>query len=247
MRISVIVPTLNEAQRLPLCLASLTPLRPVEVLVSDGGSTDETVSIARSGGARVVETSAGRARQMNAAAAVAAGDVLLFLHGDCQLPPDARAAIEAVLSEPEVGCGAFRHRIDSPRSALGWIAAADNFRAGWLHRPYGDQALFVRRELFAAAGGYPDVPILEDLLLVRQLRRRTRFRLAEAVVVTDARRWERRGILRTTLLNWIILCGAALGVPYGRLSDLYYGRSRQSSGRRLTAPDEAVSSQGSGN
>lgn len=228
-RIAVVIPALNEAQRLPHCLRSVGELAPAEVVVADGGSTDGTVELARTWGANVLTTPRGRTRQMNAGAAATSAEVLLFLHADCVLPANARAALEAVLADPLVGCGAFRHRIDSPRPALRVIAAADNFRAGWLHRPYGDQAIFVRREHFLAVGGYAEVDILEDVLLMQRLRRRTRFRLAEAVVLTDARRWEQRGVLRTTLLNQLVLLGAALRVPNERLARLYSGPVRSES------------------
>lgn len=161
---------------------------------------------------------------MNAAATAASGDLLLFLHADCQLPGNAADAIAAVLADPEIGCGAFRHRIDSPRRLLRVIETADNLRACWLHRPYGDQAIFVRRQYFEQVGGYPNVLLLEELLLLRQLRRVTRFRLANAEVLTSDRRWAKRGVVATTALNWTILLGAALRLPNHWLARLYYGR-----------------------
>lgn len=222
-RLSLIIPTLNEEQNLPCCLRTAEAVLPHETIVVDGGSTDGTIKVASGAGVRVERSPPGRARQQNAGAEVATGDVLLFLHADCRLPPNAREKLEEALLDPRVGCGAFRHRIDDPRRALRVIEAADNFRAGWLKRPYGDQALFVRRKLFEQIGGFPDVQILEDVLLMRKLRRVTRFRLADAVVETDARRWARRGVVRTTAMNWTILLGAALRVPNHWLARLYYG------------------------
>ena len=222
LRISVVVPALNEAVNLPRCLASLEPLAPAETIVVDGGSDDATVAVAQALGAQVLAAPRGRAVQLNVGAAVATGDVLLFLHADCRLPVNAREAIERMLADPRIGCGAFRHRIESPRWSLRVIAAADNLRARWLQRPYGDQGLFVRRELFTQVGGYPAVPLLEDVQILQRLRQVTRFALAEAVIETDARRWERLGVTRTTLRNWTILAGAACGVSPERLARLYY-------------------------
>lgn len=191
------------------------------------------MQVARDYGAQIAKSARGRAIQLNAGAAAATGDVLLFLHADCRLPVDSRAAVETALGNPRVGCGAFRHRIDSPRWSLRVIEAADNVRARWLQRPYGDQGLFVRRELFVQIGGYPMTPLLEDVLLVQRLRGLARFRLANAVVETDARRWEQHGVLKTTAVNWLILAGAAVGVPLHRLARLYYGL--QATGRATSA------------
>lgn len=222
--ISVIIPTLNEAAHLPAAVASAQSLPGSEILVADGGSVDGTAELAIQLGCRLIRSPRGRAAQMNAAATAASGDLLLFLHADCQLPGNAADAIAAVLADPEIGCGAFRHRIDSPRRLLRVIETADNLRACWLHRPYGDQAIFVRRQYFEQVGGYPNVLLLEELLLLRQLRRVTRFRLANAEVLTSARRWAKRGVLATTALNWTILLGAALRLPNHWLARLYYGR-----------------------
>ena len=223
LRISVIVPALNEEQHLPRLLESIRPLEALETILADGGSLDHTVHVARSSAARVVEAPRGRGRQMNAGAAVAHGELLLFMHADSQLPSDARSAIEVAFADPGLGCAAFRHRIDSSRWLLKVISAADNFRAGWFKRPYGDQGLVVRRELFEQVGGFPDVPILEDVSLVRQLRCVTQYQLLDTTILTNPRRWERHGVLKTTAINWAVLAGSACGVPLARLARLYYG------------------------
>ena len=223
--ISVIIPTLNESPNLSRAVNSARALPDCEILIADGGSHDGTPDLALQLGCRLVRSPPGRALQMNAAARESQGDLLLFLHADCQLPGEAAAALETVLADANVGCGAFRHRIDSPRRALRVIETADNLRARWLQRPYGDQAIFVRRNCFEQVGGYPNVRLLEELLLLRNLRRITKFRLADATVISSARRWEQRGILATTCLNWTILFGAALRLPNRWLARLYYGRA----------------------
>lgn len=224
--VSVVLPVLNEAERLPATLESTRVLPGSEVIVVDGGSRDGSRDVARQFGCRLLDAPRGRAVQMNAGADVARGEVLLFLHADCRLPPDAGPALRQALGDDRVGWGAFRHRIDSPRLSLRVIAAADNVRAGWLRRPFGDQAIFVRRTLFQEVGGYPDVPLLEDLGLARKLRRAARFRLADAVVLSDSRRWERHGVLRVTVTNSLILLGAALRLPMSWLARLYYPTPR---------------------
>ncbi|MFV0446379.1 MAG: TIGR04283 family arsenosugar biosynthesis glycosyltransferase [Planctomycetaceae bacterium] len=224
MTIAVVIPTLNEEQTLPGCLASLASLQADELVVADGGSTDRTADIARDLGATVVAASPGRGRQCNAGAAVTRSDWLLFLHADCRLHGEGGSVVATACREDDFDWGAFRHRIDSPRRALRLIEAADNFRAGWCRRPYGDQGLLVRRGHFDNAGGYPDVPILEDVLLARQLRSVSRFQLLPATLLTDARRWKQRGILKTTALNWAIIAGAACGVSPERLAKWYRGK-----------------------
>ncbi|MCA9055712.1 MAG: TIGR04283 family arsenosugar biosynthesis glycosyltransferase [Planctomycetaceae bacterium] len=221
--ISIIIPTLNEATALPDCVTDARQGNPHQIIIADGGSSDATIAVAAEHGVHVVCSERGRARQMNAGAASATGEVLLFLHADCRLPQVWPKAIESVLDDPSIGCGAFAHRIVSHRSTLRLISAADNWRARWLHRPYGDQAIFVRRSLFEQIGGYPEAPILEEVRLLQRLRRITRFRLADAVVGTDARRWERHGVLKTTVINWTVLAGAALRLPDWWLARLYYG------------------------
>ena len=234
LQTSIIIPALNEEADLPDCIARARQGNPHQIIVADGGSSDATIAVARKLNADVVSSARGRARQMNAGATAATGEVLLFLHADCRLPDDWQAAIEAALAERSVGCGAFSHRIASPRRSLRLISAADNWRARWLHRPYGDQAIFVRRSLFEQIGGFPDTPILEEVRLMRRLRQITRYRQAEAFVETDARRWERHGVLKTTAVNWLVLAGAALRLPDRWLARLYYG-SAPSAGRSSSA------------
>jgi rSAM/selenodomain-associated transferase 2 len=218
--VSVVVPTLNEAAVLGRTLAAL-PEGLSEVVVADGGSTDGTPDIARAHGARVTVSAPGRGPQMNAGAVAAKGEVLLFLHADTVLPPDAAARIGAALADPTAVAGAFLLGIDSTDPRLGMIARAANLRTRITGAPYGDQALFVRRGAFEAAGGFPDVPIMEDVALGRALKRVGRVVLVPARVRTSARRWERDGVARTTLRNAVLISLYLLGVAPARLARWY--------------------------
>lgn len=222
--ISVIIPTLDEAARLGQRLAELAALPAVtEVIVVDGGSGDETAAVARSfPGVRVVEAPRGRATQMNHGAAAATGGVLLFLHADVSLPADAGRLVRDALSDERVVAGAFRTWTvpDVGRSRLGALLHLADLRSRYTSLPYGDQALFVRAEAFRAAGGFPEVPIMEDLDLARRLRRLGRIRTVPASVTVSGRRFEARPVYYTLLVNVFPLLHR-LGVPAARLGRLY--------------------------
>jgi rSAM/selenodomain-associated transferase 2/rSAM/selenodomain-associated transferase 1 len=192
-----------------------------EVIVVDGGSDDETVDRARHAGARVIHSPPGRARQMNSGADRAAFDTLLFLHADSRLSPGAVEQSRAALQRPGTVLTALNLRIQGSRSAYRWIEAGVRFRSGLLQRPYGDQALALRRETFVRLGGFADLPLLEDLDLVRRAARRGQLDLLSGSSSVSDRRWKRRGILRTTLLNQAILLGHAFGISPDRLRRWY--------------------------
>ena len=191
----------------------------------DGGSTDATAAVA----ARYPEISLlasprGRARQMNAGARAARGDVLLFLHADTILPDGALAAVEAAASDPGVVAGRFDVRFDNPRPVFRIIAWFMNQRSRWSGISTGDQAIFVCREPFDALGGYPDMPLMEDVDLCRRLKRRGRMVALRLSVTTSARKWEREGAVRTILLMWALRFLYMVGVPPDRLHRWYYRR-----------------------
>ncbi|ABB57203.1 TIGR04283 family arsenosugar biosynthesis glycosyltransferase [Synechococcus elongatus] len=219
-QLSVIITTLNEAANLPQTLASIGDA-PVETLVVDGGSQDATVAIAQAWGAKVIHSPAGRGRQFNQGAAAAHGNILLFLHGDTRLPPRFWEHVLQTLQPPQVVAGAFQLQIDSPDWRLRWIERGVRWRSHWLQQPYGDQALFLSRDRWRAIGGFSTGPLLEDYRFVRQLRRQGTIAIASAAVMTSARRWQRRGVLQTTLLNQLILLAHHCGVSDQQLARWY--------------------------
>lgn len=219
--VTVIIPSLDEELRIGGAVASVAA-GASEVIVVDGGSTDATVREARAAGARVVFGRHGRAAQMDAGAGEARGEWLVFLHADTRLERGWVEALERL--DGEVVGGAFRFRLDSPRWRYRIVEAAVRLRCAALALPYGDQALFARREAFHRAGGFGRVPILEDVDLVRRLRRFGPLAFPPVPAVTSARRWEERGFLLTTSLNGLVLLLGVAGFPRPRLARLYGGR-----------------------
>lgn len=222
--ISAIIPVLNEAIALPATLASVQQCPAVEIIVVDGGSTDATVAIATAAGVRVLHSSDGRAAQMNAGAAIAQGEILLFLHGDTLLPPDYAPLIQAALASPAVVGGAFKLAIAGKTPSLALVAWGVNRRSQWLGLPYGDQGLFVRAAVFRQMEGFPALPIMEDFVFVQSLKRQGQIAIAPAAVLTSNRRWQKLGVLQTTLINQIMIMGYYLGVPPQRLAQWYRRR-----------------------
>jgi rSAM/selenodomain-associated transferase 2 len=204
MRLSIIVPMLNEAPALPDLLEHLLPLRrdDVEVVLVDGGSEDGSVAIATRAGFEIVRAERGRARQMNAGAAAARGDVLLFLHADTRLPDGAIQLIAAALADGRHVWGRFDVRFDLRTWTMDATAFLMNLRSRLSGIATGDQALFMTRTTFDAVGGFPDQPLMEDVEITSRLRRRSRPACIRRPVLTSARRWQSRGPWRTILLMW---------------------------------------------
>jgi rSAM/selenodomain-associated transferase 2 len=218
--LSVVIPALDEGGRIEAALASASAPG-VEVLVVDGGSRDDTVARARGRGARVLCSAPGRARQLDAGARAATGEVLLFLHADTLLPPGYDAAVTRALADPGVAGGAFRFRFDRGSLALRVVEWGARLRVALFRLPYGDQALFLRRCVLEALGGVPQVPIMEDLDLVRAIRRAGQLALLPLPATTSARRYEARGVLRTMLRHWIAAAAWAAGVDRARVAAWY--------------------------
>ncbi|HEX5501404.1 MAG TPA: TIGR04283 family arsenosugar biosynthesis glycosyltransferase [Thermomicrobiales bacterium] len=221
MRLSVIVPTYNEEAVVAATLArARAALDPYELLVVDGASADRTAEIA-AGYGRVLTLRLTRGASLNRAATLATGDVLLFLHADTLAPPGAAAMIAAALRDPRVVGGAFRLRLDDPGRLARLVSGSVNLRSRLLNTFFGDQALFVRREVFLDAGGYRDWSVMEDLEILSRLRRRGRLALLDATVVSSARRHRRNGWARTIATIWAMSLLTRLGVPGQALARLY--------------------------
>ena len=220
--ISVIIPVLNDAEALDLALGSIQDYTGVECIVVDGGSSDESAKVAQSRGVKVLHSPPGRARQMNAGAEVAEGTFLVFLHADTRLPEGFDGHVRQILTGSGVAAGAFQLQIDAPSARLRLIEKAANWRSRYLQMPYGDQAIFLRKELFREMGGFPDLPIMEDFQLIRRLQGEGRIVIAPAAVVTSGRRWKKLGALRTTLLNQLMILGFYLGFEPSSLARWYH-------------------------
>jgi rSAM/selenodomain-associated transferase 2 len=221
MRISVIIPALNEADGIAAALQRLQPLRARghEVLVVDGGSTDATAARAADLCDRLLQAARGRARQMNAGARAAGGDVLWFLHADTLVPADADAVLLEALARR--AWGRFDVRLSGTQPLLRVVEALMNLRSRITGIATGDQGLFVRRQAFERVGGFPDIPLMEDIALSRALRRHGAPACLRARLVTSSRRWERHGVLRTILLMWWLRFDYWRGVPPARLAARY--------------------------
>jgi rSAM/selenodomain-associated transferase 2 len=240
--ISVVIPTLNESGCLGETLGCLleAAMEPVEVIVADGGSSDRTVEIAAEFGVIVVNCGAGRSAQMNAGAAVATGDILLFLHGDTRVPKGFDRMMIGLLQMPDppksplvrgtkrkkggekrVVVGAFNLQIDGEAWPLRFVEWGVRVRSTFFQLPYGDQAIFLKASTFHEFGGFPELPIMEDFVLVRSLAKCGKIAIVPESVITSARRWERQGVIKTTLINQVMIVGYALGISPDRLRQWY--------------------------
>jgi len=222
LRLSIVVPVLDEADGIAATLDALAAPRAAghEVIVVDGGSGDETLALSRPRADAVIAGPRGRARQMNAGAAHATGDVLLFLHADTRLPPFGVERIGAAVAAG-AAWGRFDVRIDGRPPMLVVVAALMNARSRLTGIATGDQAMFVRRELFERVGGFPDQPLMEDIELSRRLCACAPPACLRDRVVTSGRRWERHGVWRTTLLMWRLRWRYWRGAPADELARAY--------------------------
>ncbi len=227
-RISVIIPTLDEEASIARAIRSCREAGPCEVIVVDGESRDRTVEIARGRADAVIATRRGRAAQMNAGAAVSRGEVLLFLHADTLLPVGSVTAVLGALQDPALIGGAFRVRLAASSGAgryvhatLGITGRMIGARAGVTRAFTGDQAIFVRTKTFRSFGGYPEIPLMEDVELSRRMRRAGKTVLLPLRVETSGRRWEAWGPLRTVLFMWRLRIGHLLGRTPSRSAEAY--------------------------
>ncbi len=221
--LSIIIPTLNESATLPGLLGDLRALRVAhEVIVADGESTDGTGDVAALGGARVVMAARGRGHQLRTGAAAAAGEVLCFLHADTRLSDAARHTLERVATDcPDGLAYAFTLRIAGDGWRYRVVEWGTDRRSRWGKLPYGDQGLILSRATYERAGGFPPVVLMEDVALVRHLRRQARIVILPERIVASARRWEKDGVLRRMLRNWMLLGAYLAGVDADRLAAAY--------------------------
>ena len=224
--ISIIIPVLNEAAIIQSTLENLSSYPDVEVIVVDGGSQDNTLSIARTAGVRTMVVSGGRSTQMNAGAKIALANILLFLHIDTNLPTNFVELIVQTLKQPVIA-GAFELGIEGKDKSLRWIETLVKMRSHLLLLPYGDQAIFITKQAFIDVGGFPQIPIMEDFELVRRLKRRGKMAIAPGRVITSGRRWQKLGVFQTTLVNQLVIAGYYLGISPNKLNCFYRSRGKR--------------------
>jgi rSAM/selenodomain-associated transferase 2 len=222
VRLSIVIPALNEAPHIARAVASAWQSGADEVIVVDGGSDDGTLAVLAGLECTLLTAPRGRAAQQNAGATVATGDVILFLHADNHLAAgDVARQIAGSFSDPRRLHGSLRQQIDAPGIRYRLIEWGNALRVRWLGMPYGDQAIFVRRDALWRAGGFPDEPLLEDLILMRRLRKHAWPALLAGPVVVSPRRWQKHGVLGQTLRNWCLVARYWLGTPPAALARHY--------------------------
>ena len=232
MRISVIIPTLNEFRLVSAAVSSAKQAGADEIIVADGASSDGTAEVAAALGCQVIHCDPGRSGQQNAGAERASGDVLLFLHADSRLGRDSLDQIRLSLHDGRLVGGAFKHRIEAKGLLFRLIELGNAARVRWLSMAYGDQGIFVRRKIFHDIAGFPPVKLMEDVRLMRRLRQRGKIVLLTGPLVTSARRWQQRGVVWQTLRNWLLLTAERLGVSPDYLSTFYPPNDSDSKGVR---------------
>lgn len=224
---SIVIPVLNEQERINSTIGHLRSRNfadEYEIIVVDGDPQGRTIQTIQDKEVTSIVSEKGRGKQSNAGAAAAQGEVLVFLHADTQLPPGALTKISQVLQNEEYVGGAFDLAIDSDRLLLKYIAARARFRSRLNRIPYGDQAIFIRKSYFEKIGRFKEIPLIEDVDLMRRIKKdRRKICILKDRVSTSPRRWEEKGIIRTTITNQVLLALYYLGVSPERLARYYYG------------------------
>lgn len=220
-KISIIIPVLNEAENIESVISGIQNAENIEMIIVDGGSQDNTVEIAQGLGVKVIVTQRGRALQMNAGAKIATGEILLFLHGDTQLPLGFEQEVRKIWVNSNIIAGAFQLKINAPEFSLRVIEKTVFWRSKYLQMPYGDQAIFIKVSTFWEVGGFPEQPIMEDFELIRRLNPLGKIEILSCSVMTSGRRWQRLGVFKTTLINQLVVIGYYLGISPVKLSQWY--------------------------
>ncbi|HCQ23517.1 MAG: glycosyltransferase [Aphanizomenon flos-aquae LD13] len=219
--ISIIIPTLNEADNIQEAIISSQIGSHIEIIIVDGGSQDQTLLIAKSLNVQAIISSPGRAHQMNAGAMAASGEILLFLHADTRLPTNFDQMIRTTLAKPGIVAGAFTLQINSPHWGLRLVEFGVKWRCNLWQMPYGDQGIFITKDVFQQVGNFPQIPIMEDFELMRKLKTLGKIYLLPTPVITSPRRWLKKGILQTTLGNQIIIIAYLLGISPNQIRNWY--------------------------
>lgn len=219
--ISIIIPVLNEVGTIAQTISTAQTAKNIEIIVVDGGSNDGTIELIKCLNIQIISSLPGRAIQMNCGAKIATGKILLFLHGDTLLPSNFDRMLEEILVKPKIIAGAFELSIRGTTKCLRIVEKMVNWRSRYLQMPYGDQGLFLAAKTFQEIGGFPEIPIMEDFELIRQLKKRGQIEIVPTPVFTSGRRWQKLGILKTTFINQIVIIAYLLGISPKRLARWY--------------------------
>jgi rSAM/selenodomain-associated transferase 2 len=224
-RFSIIIPVINEEGVINSTIEHLVALPgavSLEIIVVDGDRSGKTIGVIRDGNVKTTVSEKGRGSQMNRGAAMSEGDIVVFLHADTRLPPEALALMEGALSDPACPAGAFDLAIASGRAAYRLIAKIASLRSRLTRIPYGDQAQFFRRACFQGMGGFANIPLMEDVEIMQRVKKQGgRITIIKRAVTTSPRRWEKEGVFRCTLRNWLLVSLYFSGVSPERLSRFY--------------------------
>jgi len=218
--ISIIIPALNEEENIPFLAKNLEDGN-FEVILVDGGSTDATVELARHHSFTVLTSRPGRGHQQNKGARHAHGKILLFLHADTRLPKNFATSVIEAIERGKCVAGAFSLAIEQPTLAMRFVSTCTNLRSHVFQLPYGDQAIFIRRDTFLKLKMFPELPIMEDYVFIKHAKKQGRIAVLKDTVITSARRWRRLGVVRTTLINQLVILGFLLKISPEKLALLY--------------------------
>ncbi len=218
--ISIIIPALNEEENIPLLARNLES-GDFEIILVDGGSTDATVELARRQSFTVITSQPGRGHQQNIGAQQAHGKILLFLHADTRLPDNFATSVIQTLESKKCVAGAFSLAIEKPTLAMRLITTGANLRSQLFQLPYGDQAIFIGRDTFLRLQMFPELPIMEDYIFIKRAKKYGRIAVLKDQVTTSARRWRRLGVIRTTIINQLVILGFFFKVSPEKLALLY--------------------------